>query len=288
MKNLFAEISGYAASRKDMVDLALKEHLPSAKKYPALLHHAIRYSVFPGGKRFRAVLVMASYETFRKTPAKILPVACAVELIHTYSLIHDDLPALDNDDTRRGRPSLHRKFNEALAVLAGDALLTMAFSLLSDRSKTSFSPAKVLAVINEIASACGASGMVGGQTVDICRGAGFTLKELEYIHSRKTAALIRSSAMSGALLGGARNSELEKISSYGNYLGLAFQMMDDLKDAGGNKNEPNFAVLIGRTDAEQKTAGYIKKAKNALEGFGKKGDLLKGIADELYKGFGAE
>ena len=201
-----------------MVNRQLDKYLPEESAYPSEIHRAMRYSIFPGGKRFRAILVIASCETVGGVAQKVLPSACAMELIHTYSLIHDDLPAMDNDDYRRGKLSAHRKFGEAIAILAGDALLTQAFSLLAKNSgKSGVSAAMISGIIQEVAKAIGSLGMVGGQTVDI-RRKGYTKKEIEYIHAHKTGALIKTSVRIGATIAGADPAELKMLTGYGENL----------------------------------------------------------------------
>ncbi len=276
----------YLGSRIKMVDEALNELLPPESAYPAEIHSAMRYGVFPGGKRFRAVLLTASYETFARKPEDALPFACAVELVHSYSLVHDDLPAMDDDDFRRGKPSLHKKFGEAMAVLAGDALLTAAFSLLSDSEMIFFSPKKTLRAIHELAAASGTGGMLGGQAVDMRREGGFTAGELQYIHLKKTAELIKCSARIGAILAGAGKKQLELLSGYGENIGLAFQMLDDINDAGESGAEPNFAESFNRISAGEKAAEYAGKARESLSRMHGDTVLLENIIDYMVKGRG--
>ncbi len=276
----------YMDSRKEMIEAALDMLLPAAKTHPAVIHEAMRYAVFPGGKRFRAVLVAAAYETFEKHPADVMPFACAVELIHSYSLVHDDLPALDDDEFRRGKPSVHKKFGEAIAVLAGDALLTTAFSFISDQAADRFNAEQRLAVVSELAGASGTMGMIGGQVVDMERAGRFTRSDLEYIHLKKTAELIKSSVRIGAMLGGADAPQLEKISSYGTSLGLSFQMLDDIKDSGESGVEPNFARSLGRTSAGGKADEYADEALKSLSTIGKDASLLAGMVGYMLEAWG--
>lgn len=280
------DFTNYLESRIEMVDSALDGLLPPGSARPAKMHSAMRYGVFPGGKRFRAVLLTASYETFGGDPEDALPFACAVELVHSYSLAHDDLPAMDNDDYRRGKPSLHKKYGEAMGILAGDALLTAAFQIISDPRKSRFSPVRTLRAVNELAAASGAGGMLGGQAADMQRNGGFTEEELEYIHLRKTAELIKCSVRIGAILAGAGKKQLGKLSDYGENLGLAFQMLDDINDAEAGDCEPNFAGTFTRAAAAKKAGGYARGARESLAESGKDAPLLEGIIDYMTASLG--
>ena len=277
-------VTEYLASRKKMIDRALDRYVPGESIYPPEIHRAMRYSLFPGGKRFRAILVVASSEALGANPQQVLPSACALELIHTYSLIHDDLPAIDNDDYRRGKLSTHRKFGEAIAILAGDALLSQGFLLLAENAKKSgISDRKVLAVIHEVAEAIGSLGMVGGQTVDIRRKKRYTRKEIGYIHTHKTGALIEVSARVGAILAGAKVAQLRNLTKYGENIGLAFQIMDDILDASHEKEGANYVALFGKGTAKQKVSELVDEAKRKIRPFEKKGIILRGIADYVSK-----
>ncbi|MDD3653730.1 MAG: polyprenyl synthetase family protein [Desulfotomaculaceae bacterium] len=275
------------AKRALVIDEALEFYLPPADAYPPLIHQAMRYSVSGGGKRLRPVLVMAVAEVLGGQVEKVLPAACALEMIHCYSLIHDDLPAMDDDDYRRGKPTNHKVYGEAIAVLAGDALLTLAFSLLAATGSTS--PANVVKVINEIASAAGTFGMIGGQVVDtFSAGESITPSTLEYIHKHKTGALYRAAVRTGAILAEARQRELADLTRYAEHLGLAFQIKDDILDVEGD------TAIIGKpagSDLKNKKATYISvygieearvKAQKAeadalaaLERFGGEADFLR-------------
>lgn len=264
-----------------MIDKALDKYVPSGRTYPPEIHRAMRYSLFPGGKRFRAILTIASCETASGSTQQVMPSACAMELIHTYSLIHDDLPAIDNDDYRRGKLSTHRKFGEAIAILTGDALLTQAFLLLTQNAKKSrTSDRRVLGIIYEVADAIGSLGMIGGQIVDIRRSQ--QIKEIEYIHTHKTAALIKVSVRIGAILAGANSLELRKLTEYGRNIGLAFQIADDILDAECGKCEPNYVHTFGKAASLEKTKDLIRKANRKLISFGKKSEILQGIANSIY------
>jgi len=234
------------------VETSLDQLLPPEDTPPPSIHRAIRYSVFAGGKRIRPILCLESARIFEAKPQGALRVACALEFIHTYSLIHDDLPALDNDDLRRGKPTCHKRFGEATAILAGDALLTLAFETLSIAP---VEPARRVAVIHEIATAAGTrDGMVGGQVADLeAEGHEVKPEMLEYIHRSKTAALIRAAILAGALCAGAAEADVARLRRFGDNIGWAFQVVDDILDV----EEPSAA--LGKTagkDQAQRKATY--------------------------------
>jgi geranylgeranyl diphosphate synthase type II len=231
------------------VDAALDRLLPPEDGRPSVIHRAMRYSVFAGGKRLRPILCIETARMFAADAAPVMPVACAIEMIHTYSLIHDDLPALDNDDLRRGMPTCHKKFGEAMAILAGDALLTLAFETLADAPVP---PAQCVALIAEIAAAAGTvNGMVGGQVADVeATGRAVTAELLEYIHKSKTAALIRASIVSGAMAAGASESDLARLRSFGGQIGWAFQVTDDILDV--EESSEALGKTAGKDQAQQK------------------------------------
>src|SRR5271165_4299180 len=228
----------YLAERSALVDKALGRFLPKATVKPATLHKAMRYSLFAGGKRLRPILALAAAEACGGALDAALPHACAVECVHTYSLIHDDLPCMDDDDLRRGRPTNHKVFGEAIATLAGDALLTDAFKVLALSADRSVSPALVLETVAELAAAAGSSGMVAGQVIDLLgEGKSKTVEELEELHGKKTGALFLASVRGGARLGGASKSQIESLDAYARALGLAFQVVDDLLDVQGTPEQ---------------------------------------------------
>jgi geranylgeranyl diphosphate synthase type II len=234
------------------VDAALDRLLPAESSRPASIHSAMRYSVFAGGKRVRPILCLEAARIFTAEVAPALHPACAIEFIHTYSLIHDDLPALDNDDLRRGKPTCHKKFGEAIAILAGDALLTLAFEAIGATPAPAERRVKIL---TEIAAAAGTvNGMVGGQVADLeAEGKGSDPEMLEYIHRSKTAALIRAAITSGALCAGANEADVARLRRFGETIGWAFQVTDDILDV-----EESSAAL-GKTagkDAAQQKATY--------------------------------
>jgi geranylgeranyl diphosphate synthase type II len=230
------------------VERGLDQHLPPADTRPARLHEAMRYSLQAGGKRLRPVLVLATAELFGAQPGAALPAAAAIECLHTYSLIHDDLPCMDNDDLRRGRPTAHRQFDEATALLAGDALLTHAFALLAESYATQ--PALAHALIRELAAAAGSRRLIGGQMEDLlAEKKNATPAELEFIHLNKTAAMIEAALVLGGLVGGAETRALTTLRRAGRHLGLAFQIMDDVLDATAD------SATLGKTAGKDAKAG---------------------------------
>lgn len=250
-----------------LVDAELERLLPAEHERPALIHQAMRYSVFAGGKRVRPILCMEAFRIFSRDTALVLPVACALEFIHTYSLIHDDLPALDNDDLRRGRPTCHKKFGEAMAILAGDALLTLAFETLA---AAPLLPAERVALVREISSAAGTrEGMVGGQVADLeAEGRQVTAEMLEYIHRSKTAALIRASIVSGAIAAAASDEDQNRLRKFGGLIGWAFQVTDDILDV--EESSASLGKTAGKDQAQQKATypalfGLEKSHKFARE-----------------------
>lgn len=266
---------------------ALERYMPPADAYPALIHQAMRYSIMGGGKRLRPVLVIATAETLGGSAADVLPAACALEMIHTYSLIHDDLPAMDNDDYRRGKPANHKVYGDAVAILAGDALLTLAFSLLAGMRHAG--PDTVLRVIREMAQAAGTYGMIGGQVVDtFVAGEHVDEGTLEYIHQHKTGALYRAAVRTGAILAGAPEERLIRLTSYAENLGLAFQMIDDILDIEGDaaktgkpvgsdfKNKKvTYPSLFGLEKTRDKARRAADGAIQALSDFGAEADFLR-------------
>jgi len=279
------DLQKYLTERSQLVDQTLRELLPPVTAEPPLIHEAMHYSVFAGGKRLRPILCMASAEALGQDIAKVLPVAGALELIHTYSLIHDDLPAMDNDDYRRGKPTNHKCFGEGIAILAGDALLTVAFEVLSgyalrETEKNPAEGARLLLMINEIAAAAGSMGMIGGQVVDLLsEGKTISGDVLKYIHEKKTGALFRASVRAGAHLAGASQGQLAALTAYSENFGLAFQLTDDILDITGNSakmgketgsdlrnQKATYPALYGLEKARSMAAQAIETAKNSLKG----------------------
>lgn len=304
------DLKRYLAERRERVNRFLDELLPASSstgttaagmEQSATIEEAMRYSLSAGGKRLRPILAIAAAETVAEAaPASILAVAASLELIHTYSLIHDDLPAMDNDDVRRGRPTSHKVFGEALAILAGDGLLTLAFELLSRPDVVrAVPPRRLLRVIQEIAAAAGFQGMVGGQLLDIQASGPTTAVSpavdeawLERIHRCKTGALIRASVRVGALVGGANARALDALSRYGEQIGLAFQIMDDILDVEGTtaemgksvksdqaKGKSTYPAVLGVDASKKKLARTIEQAVAVLDRFGESADPLRALAD---------
>ena len=239
-----AELARYLAARRRLVDGALRACLPPGR---SRLGQAMRYSLLGGGKRLRPIVALAAGEAAGATARAVLPFACAIEMIHTYSLVHDDLPAMDDDDLRRGRPTCHKVYGEGLAILVGDALLTEAFGVMASARGA----ARALEAVSEVARAAGVAGMVGGQALDLAaEGTRATLATLRAIHARKTGALFRVAARTGGLVAGAAPAVLRRLTDYGEHLGLAFQIADDILDAAGGPEAD------GRTDRELRKATY--------------------------------
>ncbi len=240
------DFTGYVAARLRLVQDGLERYTPHASVPPASLHEAMRYSLFCGGKRIRPLLCIASAEAVGGSAEAILPTACALEMVHTFSLIHDDLPAIDDDDFRRGAPTAHKKFGEAMAILAGDALHTLAFGTITRYQ--SGDPALLLRVVSLIADASGTMGMVGGQVDDIFyEGKAVDAATLRNIHERKTGALLHAAILSGAWLAGAGVAQEKALREYGEHIGLAFQIVDDILDVTGDD-----AKLGKQTGSDQK------------------------------------
>jgi geranylgeranyl diphosphate synthase, type II len=275
------------------IEAGLEKLLPPDSAPPASIHTAMRYSVFAGGKRIRPILCYESAKLFTADAFGAIPVGCALELIHTYSLIHDDLPALDNDDLRRGKPTNHKVFGEAIAILAGDALLTLAFQTLAN---SAIEPARRVRVISEIASAAGTvNGMVGGQVADIeAEKKAADAAMLEYIHRSKTAALICGSIVAGAIAGGAGDEDVARLRRFGEQIGWAFQVVDDILDV--SESSVSLGKTAGKDQAQQKATypalyGLEKsraiateletKALRELDFYGERGTRLRQVAQFL-------
>jgi len=287
------DIKTYLTKKKDLVDKSLEKLMPPAKLFPASVHGAMRYSLFAGGKRVRPVLAIAAAEALGAKTADLLPIAGSLELIHTYSLIHDDLPAMDNDDFRRGQPTCHKKFGEAVAILAGDGLLNMAFEVLSDPRRLKSVPAnRLIAIIKEISTASGVGGMVGGQVVDIeSEGKEVDFATLDYIHTHKTGALIRASVRTGALYAKAGKHQFTALTRFGEMAGLAFQIADDILDITGKQEElgkdvgsdlkkgkKTFPSFYGLEESRRRAVEVADKAVLALKDFDRKADPLRELA----------
>ena len=289
------ELHFYLKKYQRLIDHTLTINLPASRKPPVLIHKAMRYSLFAGGKRLRPILCLAAAEACGGQSKEALPLACAVECIHTYSLIHDDLPCMDNDDFRRGKPTAHKVFGEGIAVLAGDALLTFAFEIAAQcKAWPRYSHATI---IHEIAQAAGSQFLIAGQVMDIeNEGKRISLVTLQKIHENKTAALLRTSLRLGAMSANATTLQLKRISEFGQALGLAFQIIDDIlditqtteqlgKSAGKDikAKKATYPALLGLKKAKQEADRWTHKAHQALKPFGKQAKNLSAIADYLLQ-----
>jgi len=278
--------------------VALDKWLPASDIQPQTLHEAMRYSVLAEGKRIRPVLVYATGEAFGIDIEQLNGPACAVEIIHAYSLIHDDLPSMDDDNLRRGRPTCHKAYDEATAILAGDALQALAFHILADDPTIKVSSEQRIKMINTIAIASGSFGMAGGQAIDLAAvGKSLTIAELENMHIHKTGALIAASAELGALSMEQVDPELFKnVSHYARCIGLAFQIKDDILDIESDtetlgkpqgsdieQNKPTYPNLLGLDGAKQAAESLYNEAIDSLEAFGDKASMLKQLADYIVK-----
>jgi len=288
-------LEAYIAAQQKRVDQALDRVVPLESENPATIHRAMRYSVFAGGKRVRPLLAIAASDAVRDACEGIEIAACSLELIHTYSLIHDDLPALDNDDLRRGRPTCHKVFGDAMAILAGDALLTLAFEVLA---KLDVDASRRIELVRELATASGTvGGMIGGQVNDIeGEGQAPTAELLESIHRAKTGALLRASVRMGAIFAGASRAQLDALTGFGEHIGLAFQIIDDVLDveqssealgktAGKDAQQQKitfpavYGIETSRAMAEQER----QQAHEALRIFSARGERLREMADYIVR-----
>jgi geranylgeranyl diphosphate synthase type II len=293
------DLRAYLAKKRRVVDNALEAFLPSGPTGPGSeVVNAMRYSLFAGGKRLRPILCIAGAEAVGGHETDVLPTACALEFIHTYSLIHDDLPAMDDDELRRGKPTNHKVYGEALAVLAGDGLLTEAFNLLVSRqANEKVSPAVILPVVGIIARSAGYEGMVGGQAADILfEGKQADISVVEYIHTHKTAALIYASLISGVMLAGGSLSQIEAMTVFGKKVGLAFQISDDILDIEGEttsmgkkagsdleKKKATYPAIVGLARAKEVQSQLINEAIEALEPFEERALPLREIAHYIIE-----
>lgn len=281
----------YLKEKRLLIENALRDIFTCLSDIPGVLKDSMEYMLFSNGKKIRPILALATCESLGKPLDTVLPFACAIEMIHTYSLIHDDLPSMDNDDFRRGKPTCHKVFGEAIAILAGDALLTEAFRIMSDNKFTEgISSKKIKKVIFEIARAAGAEGMVGGQVMDVLyEGKEGSKTIVDYIHMHKTCALIRASVRVGAIMGGANGKKLASLTRYGECVGLAFQIVDDLLDfegdekkvgkkLGKDKAKQTYLKHYGITDSKLKIEKLIEEAERSVDFLGEKGEVLKGLA----------
>ena len=272
-----------------LIDQALLQYLPAINTYPAVIYESMHYSVFAGGKRLRPALVLSCARAVGGREKDVLKAACAIELLHTYSLIHDDLPAMDDDDLRRGKPTNHKVFGEATAILAGDSLLTMCFELLAFLPVESELKCRV---IGEISQAAGVQGLISGQVMDLtCAETEMNLQTLNYIHTCKTGALFKASARAGAILAKASEESLALLTIYAEKIGLAFQIIDDILDIEGNEDKigklvgsdlknqkTTYPVLLGLDEARIMAHQMVIEAREILAKFGREADFLRELA----------
>lgn len=281
-----------------IVEKALRENFIRREGKEEQIYDAMEYSLFAGGKRLRPVIMLGVNEIFSNNYQTVIPYACAIEMIHTYSLIHDDLPAMDDDDFRRGKPSNHKKFGEAIAILAGDGLLNMAFEvMLRESIKLDIDKSLLLEAINIIAESSGTKGMIAGQVVDMfCQQQTNDIFALEYLHKHKTGAIIKSSAIVGGLLGGASEGELKNIEIFADNIGLAFQIQDDILDVEGNEqklgkpigsdkdnNKRTYVSILGLEESKKLQEKLTNEAIEALKTFGEKANMLIELCKYLLK-----
>jgi geranylgeranyl diphosphate synthase type II len=290
--------AAYQAACGPLIERALDGAVPSGDALPAPLHDAMRHSLFGGSKRVRPLLVLAAAEAVGGTVVQALPVACAVEMIHTYSLIHDDLPSMDDDSLRRGRPTSHVVFGEAIAILAGDALQSHAFAVLAEPLPLCKVPAeRRLRAVAELAKASGAPGMVGGQVFDLeSEGKPVDAGTLERIHRHKTGALIRAAVRVGAIVSGANDDDLERLTRFGEEAGLAFQIVDDILDVEGSEQtlgksagkdaragKATYPRVHGIGEARLRAEELLSSALDRLEPFGARGLSLAALAERMIR-----
>ncbi|HZT68647.1 MAG TPA: farnesyl diphosphate synthase [Terriglobia bacterium] len=294
--NITTTISQYLEEQRALIDQELDQILPSEDTFPYSIHKAMRYSVFAGGKRLRPILCAEAGRLFGAGDRPLLRIASALELVHTYSLIHDDLPALDNDDLRRGKPTCHRAFGEATAILTGDALLTLAYEVLSEPGNCS--PERQLRIIYELAQATGTrNGMVAGQVMDLeSSNQAMDAEHLELIHSSKTGAFLCASVRCGAIFAGAREPDIDRLTIYGRRIGLAFQIVDDLLDVLGSsatlgktpgkddhQSKATYPALYGIEESRRKAELLIEEALESLRPYGEAAERLRQLAHFLIE-----
>lgn len=285
-------LESFSDTYKNLLENQLRENIDRMQA-PEVIKEAMHYSLKAGGKRIRPLLLFATLDAFKERPEKGLLTACAIEMIHTYSLIHDDLPSMDNDDLRRGRPTNHKVFGEAFAILAGDALLTYSFQLIAETTEADVDANQKLELIRELAIAAGAEGMVGGQVADMeGEDKSLTLKELKYIHYHKTGKLLAYSAVAGAILAGASKETVEKFRAFAHHLGLAFQIRDDILDVEGSEekigkrvgsdaynHKSTYPVLLSMDGAKKALEEEINQALSILKTMDLKTNLLEELTD---------
>ena len=276
-----------------VIDAALDKFIPVESELAPIICESMRYSIFAGGKRLRPLLLMAAVEALGKQGENYLNIACGMEMIHTYSLIHDDLPAMDNDDYRRGKLTNHKVYDEAIAILAGDALLTLSFEVML--AQKDVQPQTLVAVVAEIAKAAGPSGMFGGQVLDMqSEGQNIPLEKLQLMHNAKTGALFTAAIKAGGMIAGANPKQLEMLVQFSKFYGLAFQITDDILDAVGEQekigkpvgsdeknNKATFVTLYSVEEAKKMAQVAVNNAIECLADFGDNAKLLKNFAEKL-------
>jgi len=295
IKNRIFDLNAFLTTQRDIINTCLENGLKKASTNDRL-SAAMNYAAMAGGKRIRPVLCLSAAGAVGGDPQVVMPLACALEMIHTYSLIHDDLPAMDDDQLRRGKPTCHIQFDEATAILAGDALLALAFEILSDPSN-SLSPERHLNIISLLAKASGGTGMVDGQMRDIStEGKKLSLDALEKLHSLKTGALIEAAVVSGAIMGGGTIGQIERLQLYAQKIGLAFQISDDILNVEGDpevmgkaagtddsKQKNTFPALIGLNASKKYAQKLIEEASSAISSFDTRSDPLRAIASYIIE-----
>ncbi|HBG1696791.1 TPA: polyprenyl synthetase family protein [Clostridioides difficile] len=281
--------------KASFVEKVLKEYMPKEEGYQKTVIEAMNYSLSAGGKRLRPILTLEACKIVGGNEDEAIPFAIAIEMIHTYSLIHDDLPALDNDDLRRGRPTNHKVYGEAMGILAGDALLNYAFEVMLAGSINKENPEKYLKAINEIAKGAGIYGMIGGQVVDVeSENKQIEKEKLDYIHMNKTAAMMVGCMRAGATIGGANSEQMEEITKYAKNIGLSFQIVDDILDIVGNEaklgkkvgsdienHKSTYPSLLGLDKSKEIAHNLIDEAKKSIEKLSDDVDFLKGLAEYI-------
>ena len=274
MESSVLNLKDYLEAERKRVDQYLEKALPSAGHYPPEIHEAMRYALLSGGKRLRPILALAASEACGGSKEACLPYAAAIEVIHAYSLVHDDLPAMDDDDFRRGQPTCHKKFGEAIAILAGDALLTLGFELMAGGGDAQHS----LQIIRDVSRRIGSRGMVGGQAVDVLsRGKEMDQPTTEFVYMHKTGQLITASVRVGGIVAGVPSESLQSLTRYGEYLGFAFQITDDILDHEGTTR------TLGLEAAREEARMYVEKAKTEIEFLKSSGEILMGLADSILE-----
>lgn len=296
MTTQHTDVTTYLDDKRRLVEQALETCLPPADTLPPTLHEAMRYSTFAGGKRLRPVMLLMTAELFERDCRDMAFAAAALEIVHTYSLIHDDLPAMDNDDLRRGRPTNHKVYGEAMAILAGDALLTLAFQIMTDPTHLAhFDPVAIIHATRELALAAGSTGMAGGQALDMqAEQRQISLAELETIHRYKTGKMIAAAMRMGAFLAEARPEDLYAVTRYGELVGLAFQIVDDILDLEGTaetlgknpasdlqRQKATYPSLHGVAQSKIFVEQLIKDAIQSLHIFGERAYYLIQLAEYM-------